>query len=138
VYNVADVAAGSKDSIFLRVRSVGDPLIWHDGILALTVVKPFIELTKQAYRDDGVTLIGPSDEVLPGEYIRYRMTVNNTGTTDAVSVQVTDTLPAQVTYDSSSGSGWSIGLSGASVTADWAGNLAALASATFEVRVRIN
>ncbi len=138
VYNVADVAAGSKDSIFLRVRSVGDSLVWHDGILALTVVKPALELTKQAYRNDGLTLIGLGDEVLPGEYIRYRMTVTNNGTTDAVSVQVTDTLPAQVTYDSSSGSGWSIGLSGATVTADWAGNLASLASATFEVRVRIN
>ena len=66
------------------------------------------------------------------------MTVTNTGSTDAVTVQVTDALPAEVTYDSSSGAGWSIAVTGQNITADWSSTLAASASGTFELRVKIN
>src|SRR5439155_548609 len=131
LYNVDDVAAGSQDSLYLRVRSVGDPTVAHYGILALTVVKPALTLTKEAYRDDGATPVG-AGTVIPGEYIRYRMTVTNTGSTDAVTVQVTDALPAEVTYDSSSGAGWNVAVSGQNITADWSGTLAAGNYGTFE------
>src|SRR6266487_236129 len=40
VYNVNNVLAGSQDSLYLRVRSVGDTSLVHHGIMALTVVKP--------------------------------------------------------------------------------------------------
>jgi len=67
--------------------------------------------------------------------------VTNDGTTDAVSVQVTDTLPAQMTYLGLANSAdWTITQSGGVVTANYtaASQLLAGQSSTFEVRVSIN
>ena len=140
LYNVATVAAGSTDTLDLNGRSVGQPATSDQGFLDLTVVKPNLTLTKAAYLDDGVTLV--SGTVVPGQIIRYRVTVTNNGSTSASSVQVTDALPAQVTYVSTSSStGWSVSVSGQNVTADYTGTSAVLAvsaSATFELRVSIN
>ncbi len=139
VYNVANVAA-STDTLYLRARSVTQPATLDDGFADLTVIKPNLALTKAAYLDDGVTLIGAST-VVPGQIIRYRITVTNTGSTSASSVLVTDALPAQVTYVSNVATGWSISVSGQNVTANYTGTggaLAASASATFDLRVSIN
>ena len=140
VYNVANVAGGSKDTLYLRGRSVGQPATFDDGFMDLTVIKPNLTLAKAAFLDDGVTPVAGS--VVPGQIIRYRFTVTNNGGTSASSVQVTDALPAQVTYVSTSSStGWSIAVSGQNVTGNYTGTggvLAASASATFELRVSIN
>ena len=57
-------------------------------------------------------------------------------------MQVTDALPAQVTYVSTSSStGWTVAVVGQNVTANYTGTggvLAASANATFELRVSIN
>jgi uncharacterized repeat protein (TIGR01451 family) len=140
VYNVANVAGGSTDTLDLLGRSVAQPATTDQGFMDLTVIKPNLTLTKAAYLDDGVTLVaGP---VVPGQIIRYRVTVNNAGNTNAASVQITDALPAQVTYVSTSSSiGWSLSVIGQNITADYTGTgglLAASSSATFEVRVSIN
>ena len=140
VYNVASVAAGSTDTLYLRGRSVGQPATLNDGFADLTVVRPALTLTKQAYRDDGVTLIG-AGTVVPGEFIRYRVTITNTGAAAASAVSVTDALPAQITFVSSSGVDWGIGVVGQNVTANYitgGGILGAGASSTFELRVSIN
>src|SRR6266511_1589943 len=140
VYNVANVAGGSKDTLYLRGRSVGQPATFDDGFMDLPVIKPNVTLTKAAYLDDGVKIV--SGSVVPGQVIRYRFTVTNNGGTSASSVQVTDALPAQVTYVSTSSStGWNIAVSGQNVTGNYTGTggvLAASASATFELRVSIN
>lgn len=140
VYNVANVAGGSRDTLYLRGRSVAQPATLDDGFMDLTVIKPNLTLTKAAYLDDGVTPV--SGTVVPGQVIRYRITVTNSGSTSASVVQVTDALPAQVTYVSTSSStGWSISVTGQNVTADYTGTggvLAASASATFELRVSVN
>lgn len=140
VYNVANVAGGSTDTLNLLGRSVAQPATTDQGFMDLTVIKPNLTLTKAAYLDDGVTPV--SGTVVPGQVIRYRITVTNGGATSASSVQVTDALPAEVTYVSTSSStGWSVGVSGQNVTADYTGTgavLAVSASATFEVRVSIN
>src|SRR5438445_5173871 len=140
VYNVANVAGGSTDTLYLRARSVGQPATFDDGFMDLTVIKPNVALTKAAYLDDGVTPV--SSGVVPGQVIRYRFTVTNSGGTSASSVQVTDALPAQVTYVSTSSStGWSGSVGGQHVTANYTGTggvLATSASATFELRVSIN
>lgn len=140
VYNVANVAGGSRDTLYLRGRSVGQPATFDDGFMDLTVIKPNLTLAKAAFLDDGVTPV--SGTVTPGQIIRYRFTVTNNGGTSASSVQVTDALPAQVTYVSTSSStGWSISVSGQNVTGNYTGTgsvLAASASATFELRVSIN
>ncbi|MGH7676558.1 MAG: hypothetical protein ACREMV_14935 [Gemmatimonadales bacterium] len=140
VYDVAAVPAGSTDTLYLRARSVAQPATLNDGFADLTVVRPILAITKGAFRDDGVTPIG-AGTVLPNEFIRYRITVNNSGSASATSVQVTDALPAQVTFVSSSGADWSINVAGQSVTADYTaggGTLAASGSSSFELRVRIN
>src|SRR6266581_2020692 len=140
VYNLANVAGGSKDTLVLRGRSVGQPATFDDGFMDLTVIKPNLTLAKAAYLDDGVTPV--SGSVVPGQIIRYRFTVTNNGGTSASTVQVTDALPAQVTYISTSSStGWSVSVSGQNVTGNYTGTggvLAASASATFELRVSIN
>ncbi len=140
VYNVANVAGGSTDTLYLRGRSVGQPATFDDGFMDLTVIKPNVTLAKAAYLDDGVTPV--SGGVVPGQVIRYRFTITNSGGTSASSVQVTDALPAQVTYVSTSSStGWSVSVSGQNVTANYTGTggvLAASSSATFELRVSVN
>src|SRR5438445_5285844 len=140
VYNVANVAGGSTDTLYLRARSVGQPATFDDGFMDLTVIKPNVTLAKAAYLDDGVTPV--SSGVVPGQVIRYRFTVTNSGGSSASSVQVTDALPAQVTYVSTSSStGWSVSVSGQTVTANYTGTggvLAASSSATFELRVSVN
>src|SRR6266852_1345105 len=81
VYNVANVAGGSTDTLYLRGRSVAQPSTFDDGFMDLTVIKPNVTLTKAAYLDDGVTAI--SSGVVPGQVIRYRFTVTNNGATSA-------------------------------------------------------
>jgi uncharacterized repeat protein (TIGR01451 family) len=139
VYNVATVAAGSTDTLYLRARSVGQPATLNDGFADLTVVKPNLTLTKQAFRDDGVTAVVGT--VLPGEFIRYRVTITNNGSTGATTVSVADALPAELTYASGTGSDWSFGVVGQNVTATYTatgGVLAASASSSFVLRVSIN
>ena len=119
---------------------MGQPATFDDGFMDLTVIKPNVTLAKAAYLDDGVTPV--SSGVVPGQVIRYRFTVTNSGGSSASSVQVTDALPAQVTYVSTSSStGWSVSVSGQTVTANYTGTggvLAASSSATFELRVSVN
>ncbi len=71
------VAAGSTDTLYLRARSVGQPATLDDGFADLTVVKPNLTITKQVFRDDGVTVVVGT--VLPGEFLRYQVTVTNSG-----------------------------------------------------------
>jgi len=139
VYNVANVALGSTDTLYLLGRSVAQPATTDQGFMDLTVIKPNLTVTKAVYLDDGITLV--SGPVIPGQVIRYRVTVTNNGTFAATVVQVTDPLPAEVTYVStSSATGWTIGVVGQNVTADYTGTggvLAVSGSATFELRVSI-
>jgi len=140
VYNVANVAGGSTDTLTLTGRSVGQPATTDPGFMDLTVIKPNLTLTKAAYLDDGVTPVASG--VIPGQIIRFRFTVTNGGATSASNVLVTDALPAQVTYVSTSSStGWTVTVVGQNVTANYTGTggvLAASANATFELRVSIN
>lgn len=114
-YTVLNVAAGSKDTLVLRATSVGNNTVFDNGFADLTVIKPLLTITKAAYRDNQTTLLTGTDKVLPAEFIQYKISVTNTGTAPATAVQVLDSLPAQLTYDSSAGdaAGWTITTSGA-------------------------
>jgi len=139
IYTVNDVAAGSTDNLNLLARSVSDPTIEDTGFFDMTVVRPSISVTKQAWEDgQGAQVSGP---VLPGDFIEYRISVTNNGTADATSISVTDVLPAEVTYVSDSDDGgtpaWVISEAGGTVTA----TLATLGSGVtryFWIRVQIN
>jgi len=65
--------------------------------------------------DLSITKTGPSS-VNTGASFAYTLTVGNAGPDTAMSVKVSDTLPAGVTFVSASGSGWTCSQSGGVVT----------------------
>ncbi len=140
IYSVADVAAGTPDSLYLEARSLANPATTDSGFADLTVVKAAMSITKQAYRDNQTTLLGGGDTVLPGEFIQYKVTVTNGGTAPASTVHVDDLLPSEVTYISSAEDAptWTIVESAGDVDADLTGTLAPAAARFFWIRVQIN
>lgn len=140
-YTVGAAAAGTIDTLALRATSKQDPARIDRGDWDVQVVRAAITMTKVAYRDDGVTLIGPTDRVLPGEYLRYRVSVTSAGGADATAVVVTDTLPGGVTFDSATGdaAGWSFTtVPPGTVTGTLAGTLPVGQVRYFWVRARVN
>jgi uncharacterized repeat protein (TIGR01451 family) len=140
VYSIGSVAAGTVDTLVLTATSAGDNTVSDEGFADLTVVRPALAMAKAAYRDNQTTLLGAGDEVLPGEYIQYKITVTNNGAAAAASVQITDNLPAELTYDASTGdaAGWTFAGSGNNRTATLSGTLAAGASRFIWIRARVN
>lgn len=64
-----------------------------------------------------------------GEIGEFSLTVRNGGdTTATATIEVTDTLPAGITYRGASGIGWSVSVASGVITATWAADLAASAS----------
>jgi uncharacterized repeat protein (TIGR01451 family) len=139
VYTVGQVAAGTTQELRLTATSANNASISDPGHVVIQVVRAALSMTKVAYRDDQTTAITGSDRVLPGEYIQYRITVTNTGGAAATTVAVSDVLPSQVTYVSTSGdaAGWTLNESAGTVSASLSGTLGSSASRYFWVRVRI-
>jgi uncharacterized repeat protein (TIGR01451 family) len=139
VYTVGDVAAGTAQDLILTATSANNASISDPGNYTVTVVRAALTMAKAAFRDNQTTAITASDRVLPGEYIQYRITVTNAGGAAATTVAVSDVLPAQVTYVSTStdATGWTINESAGTVSATLSGTLAPSASRYFWVRVRI-
>jgi uncharacterized repeat protein (TIGR01451 family) len=139
VYTVADVAAGSTSDVGLSATSGNTASQSDAGKYTVTVIRAALGMTKSAFRDNQTTAITASDRVLPGEYIQYRITVTNAGGAAASTVAVTDNLPAEVTYVSTSAdaTGWTISESAGTVSAALSGTLAPAASRYFWIRVRI-
>jgi len=136
---VGNVAAGTTDNLRLRATSVGDNTKTDDGTADLTVIRPAITVGKAAYRDDQVTLLGPTNVVLPNEAIQYKVSVSNGGASGAASVQIADNLPAELTFLSASGdlAGWTISNVGNNVSASLTGSLAAGATRFIWIRARV-
>ncbi len=140
VYTVGS-AAGSADTMYLAATSVADNAQIDSGYVDMTVVQPALDIVKTAFRDDGSTPIG-AGTVVPGEFIRYRITVTNLGAGDATSVHVDDTLHAALTHIANldpGGDGWTFSANGVSdVDADLPTPLAGSASAEFWIRAQVN
>jgi len=111
-----------------------------DGTINTRVILPILSMTKLAYgAQSAATPIGTPR---PGESIWYLITVTNSGLAAATDVEVTDNLPAQVTFTSAADpdGDWEdpiVHLDG-TVTATLLGDLAAGASASFWIQVIIN
>lgn len=139
-YTIADVAAGTADTLRLEATAVGDTTVNDTGYADVEVVRPTLAITKQAWLGDRSAQI--SGDVLPNDFIEYRVDVTNTGDAEATTVVVTDALPAQVTYVSNedpNGDWASINEAGGTVTATLTGTLAAAGgSAFFWIRVQVN
>lgn len=140
VYTIGNFAAGVSGSLQLTATSQASPAVNDPGNYVVTIVRPTLTITKAAFRDDQTTLINGALKVLPAEFIQYKITVTNAGTSGAVSVSVSDVLPAQVTYQSSAGdlAGWTLGQAAGTVTGTLSGTLGVGASRFFWIRVKIN
>lgn len=137
-YTVGNVAAGSTSDLSLKATSGNTTTVNATGDYTLTVIRAAITMTKQAYKDDQTTAINSTtDRVLPGQFIQYKITITNGGTSGATTVAVTDALPAAVTYQSATGdlTGWTFGFTSPTVTGTLTGTLAPAASRFFWVRV---
>ena len=88
-YSVADVAAGTTDTLLLTARSVGSPAQTDDGRLELTVIKPNMTTVKA---------VSPTGTQLPGTDLTYTVTITNDGSDDAVSTLIVDSLPVEVEF----------------------------------------
>lgn len=77
-------------------------------------------LTQNTTIDDGADLnivqSDSADPIIAGGTYSYSIDVNNIGPNDSNAIIVTDTLPTNVSYISSSGAGWTCGDSGQVVT----------------------
>jgi uncharacterized repeat protein (TIGR01451 family) len=85
--------------------------------------------------DLSVTKTDSPDPVLAGQLLTYTLTVQNQGPSTAIATQLTDNLPAGVTFDSATPSQGSCAQSSGTVSCTL-GTLAAGASASVEVKVR--
>ncbi len=141
IYTVLDRPAATKDTVYLKATSVNNPATLDSGFADLIVIRPSLAITKEAWLDNQSAEI--SADVLPGDFIQYKIIVTNNGSAAASSVVVTDALGAlPVTYISNSqpASLWSsIVESAGTVTATLTGTLAASGgSAYFWIRVQID
>ena len=139
VYSVASGAtAGTTADLRLTATSTTVPATTDLGSYTVRVVRAAITMTKVALRDDSTTAVG-SGSVVPGEYLWYRITVRNGGTSNASAVAVSDPLPSQVTYVSTAAdaTGWTLSESAGTVSASLAGTLAPNAERHFLIRVRV-
>lgn len=141
VYVVGN-SPGAADTLYLAATSVSNSAVSDSGFVDLTVVVPGFTVAKAVFRDDASTPIISTDRVVPGEFIRYRITVTNTGSADADNVHVDDTLPGELTHIANldpGGFGWTFSSDGVSdVDADYPGQLGSGASAEFWIRAQVN
>jgi uncharacterized repeat protein (TIGR01451 family) len=137
VYSINNVAAGTVDTLVLKARSTANPTTSNTGFADLTVIRPLVTVNKVAYRDNQTTPIG-NGTVVPGEFIQYQITVTNSGSATATTVHVSEPLPTQLTFASSTpdAAGWTLSNVGNNVSADLA-SLAVGASRFFWVRASV-
>lgn len=97
-YTIPTTASPTATSaLTLTATSTGTPSVSDAGTYTLTVQRPQVVITKQAWLDDESAQV--SGPVRPGDYIKYRISVRNDGNYDATNVSVEDVLPAQVLFD---------------------------------------
>jgi uncharacterized repeat protein (TIGR01451 family) len=136
----AAVAAGVTDKINFTATSQADALITGTADLTVTVTKAAVTISKTAWDSAQTTQLTLASLVKPGELIQYKVSVSNGATAaSATSVQISDALPAEVTYVSSTpdAAGWTISQVAGTVTASLSGTLAANASRFIWITVRV-
>jgi len=142
------IAAGGTTGIVLTATSADDGNVDDTGDYDITITRPSVAMSKGAYKHDAVNdaadetdPITTGEEVLPGEVIWYKLAVTNNGDQEADGVVVTDVLPSQVTYVSTSADavGWSISYNAGTgtVTGTLTGSLADGASRYFWIKVTV-
>ncbi len=88
-YAVADVAAGSLDTLRLLSYPGTVPSVADSGFAVVRVVRPAITTAKS---------VNPAGVQAPGTELDYTVTVTNTGSEAAEGVVTVDSLPAEVEF----------------------------------------
>ena len=88
-FSVANVAAGTLDSLYLRGRSVTDNAASDSGWVFIQLIKPNITTAKA---------VNPSGTQPPGTDLTYTVTITNDGSDDAVNAAIVDSLPVEVEF----------------------------------------
>jgi len=88
-YAVADVPAGSLDTLRLLAYPAAVPAVADSGFAVVQVVRPAIVTAKS---------VNPSGIQAPGTELTYTVTVTNTGSEAAEAVVTVDSLPAEVEF----------------------------------------
>ena len=100
VVSVSLDVTGSLNNLVRVGATTPDPVTTNNSDTEITTVASQSDLS--------ITKVESSDPVIAGTNLTYTLTVSNTGPSHAASLVVTDTLPANVTYQSFGGSsGWS-------------------------------
>lgn len=135
---------GASTSLLLTATSGDDTDVDDTGDYDITITRPSVGMTKGVYKDAaGVpgAAFTSADEVLPGEVMWYKLEVTNSGDQEANGVLVTDVLPAQVEYVSTTmdAAGWTLSYNAATatVTGTLSGSLNASASRFFWIKVTV-
>jgi len=138
-YKVLAVATGATDSLKLKATSAITGTTFDFGAVQIQVVRAALTIAKDPYRDDKSTPIGAADEVLPNEYVQYRIEVKNTGLAAASNVVIIDPLASELTYDTVTpdASGWTITTVGGGMKATLTGTLAPNATRYIWVRAKV-
>lgn len=96
VYTVAMVDAGSQTTITLTATDQVRGYVTGEAATRVTVIRPALSISKQAYRDDAGTFspveIADMGLVVPGEFFWYEIRVENVGSAEAVTVALEDDL----------------------------------------------
>ncbi len=110
-----------------------------------SVIRGNLTIVKEQSVNGGSTWTQDKLNAVPGTQIRYRITVTNVGSADALSIEVNDTVPANTVFVTDS---QSVTIAGTSTPAAWAlsgGNIAVTVgtlqpteTAVIEFAVRIN
>jgi uncharacterized repeat protein (TIGR01451 family) len=88
-YSVGNVAAGSIDTLKFTARSTGDPTKTALGKLTVTVIRP--SMTTSRVRS-------PTGNQPPGTLITHTITITNTGTTDASTGIISDSVSSNLQF----------------------------------------
>ena len=89
-YSVANVAAGTLDSLYLNARSISDTGVSDPGWAFIEVVKPNFTTAKA---------VSPNGTQLPGTDLTYTVTITNDGSADAAGVVVSDSLAVELDFN---------------------------------------
>ena len=123
---VRPLDGGTLDNQAVVSSAVADPVTSNNSASAQTTVDPAADLS--------LTKSDSPDPVLEGEPLTYSLTVANAGPQSATNVQLTDTLPAGVTFDSATPSQGTCTESSGTVTCDL-GTLADEGTASIDIQV---
>jgi M6 family metalloprotease-like protein/uncharacterized repeat protein (TIGR01451 family) len=120
----SNLYSGDSSGVSVQINSTSCA-----ATMELQVLSPFA--------DQELTKTSPVTEVIAGEPLTYTLTVTNTGSYEATSVKVTDTLPAGVTYLSAVSTQGNCSETGGVVTCA-VGTLSPSATATITLTVDVD